>query len=1234
MKRIILLFVVFVSICFPYKQSMHQYITAEAYKLLKNQLGYDIPLMVDKIGGTSTWYIGDRNWQRRYITTGAWREDVDDIVYGYSSNNPPRGASTFFPIVLKAMNDDNEWYSSVTHFWYADDGDNTEVSMQSSAHMIPPSSGPIFTQTIFMQNAYQKISQFVNANRAFTIKYADGNSGHVSDFYLPNGSIKTISWFDQLGIEYSSLIELKNTGKAWIVGYYDSNGNWINSNLNPDLPFEVRLGSAWRDAFIWEILGRMCHLLEDMSVPAHANIDPHGNDDALIQDYYENYFGDAFYWNAENTFSQVGGFINPYQSSNPLHFLMYTTNQMANHFATQGPHYKPCNDNFYGNPLSEETSYLNSLNISGFGAPTSINGPFELDQKLNVRDHMLPQAIRATAGLLYWFAVESGLITNITVKNNFAGGLVKVNNQNVTAPFPITKLSGQSINLEAIPQTDNENYSRVWNNYAPTNRSKWIKQIGSSNIDLYGGENISYTIAGSMNDGGNVNYIANLKKICNISRNDQTEYDGTSSAGVVATIVEQNSGQISAPATKSVNGKDYRFYQWSDGNTSNPRSITPNNNATYTALYKAHLYSTSLTATSSNNQRKIVQSTYTGGLWAMVYVSSNQIWACRSTDGTGTSWASETLISDDAGYIDGYPSISTEGNVASIVWQRINWSGEPGWSNCLIVTRTFNLNSGALGPISQVTSFNPDIEAFTASPVVTGYSDDMMISWREPTGIKVRYYDNYSGWSSIASVPGTNSNSFNPSIAHYGAYASVAALVWEDRYIYNHLIKYTELFPSYSGPWSFSTVTNIAPTNWDNNSSPQFAMASSATKPTVVWSSKYNLAEGSASVHIRQKSSMVNGTWGNITSFTYPTFEDLKPVIGDFYIGAAMDVYWNILNTVYHSSTLNGTSWSAPSIVTTTGGSGVNVNRSALNQTKALWKKSSGNIDFTIAAISKVAATDDEKIPYRLNRHAIVDISKIAPKSSGSLAFEIAWVGLPEENKDKKIDFEHEGNKNLLSSKPFTVTSPGQTLFFAGAVYGSKLVLTSDAVSKIKEPLAKVSIKENKTDKVLQDIWIAPASMLLSVKDSTFGEYKEITVDLTKYVGKEIYLDVETAGKSKKVAPLFVDDYLFVSNSANANLGKRAAMIDELPTTYALKQNYPNPFNPSTMISYSVPNNTYVTLKVFDVLGNEVASLVNEEKTTGNYDIEFNASGLSSGIYFYRIQTESFVDTKKLILLK
>jgi len=89
-----------------------------------------------------------------------------------------------------------------------------------------------------------------------------------------------------------------------------------------------------------------------------------------------------------------------------------------------------------------------------------------------------------------------------------------------------------------------------------------------------------------------------------------------------------------------------------------------------------------------------------------------------------------------------------------------------------------------------------------------------------------------------------------------------------------------------------------------------------------------------------------------------------------------------------------------------------------------------------------------------------------------------------------------------------------------------------------------------------------------------------------------------------------------------------------VPDVFALEQNYPNPFNPSTTISYSVPEIEFVTLKVYDVLGSEVATLINEEKELGSYEVEFNASDLTSGIYFYRLQAGSFVETKKMILFK
>jgi hypothetical protein len=88
------------------------------------------------------------------------------------------------------------------------------------------------------------------------------------------------------------------------------------------------------------------------------------------------------------------------------------------------------------------------------------------------------------------------------------------------------------------------------------------------------------------------------------------------------------------------------------------------------------------------------------------------------------------------------------------------------------------------------------------------------------------------------------------------------------------------------------------------------------------------------------------------------------------------------------------------------------------------------------------------------------------------------------------------------------------------------------------------------------------------------------------------------------------------------------------PIDFVLHQNYPNPFNPSTTINYSVPKSGLVTIKVYDIIGFEVARLVNEEKAPGTYSVNFNASKFASGVYLYRMQAGSIIETKKMILLK
>ena len=104
--------------------------------------------------------------------------------------------------------------------------------------------------------------------------------------------------------------------------------------------------------------------------------------------------------------------------------------------------------------------------------------------------------------------------------------------------------------------------------------------------------------------------------------------------------------------------------------------------------------------------------------------------------------------------------------------------------------------------------------------------------------------------------------------------------------------------------------------------------------------------------------------------------------------------------------------------------------------------------------------------------------------------------------------------------------------------------------------------------------------------------------------------------------------------STNNNGGIPTSVSETIPNKFELYQNYPNPFNPSTTIGYSIAQRGFVELNVYDILGQKVVTLVNMEQLKGSYKIDFNASNLTSGVYFYRLQSNDFTETKKLILLR
>lgn len=141
----------------------------------------------------------------------------------------------------------------------------------------------------------------------------------------------------------------------------------------------------------------------------------------------------------------------------------------------------------------------------------------------------------------------------------------------------------------------------------------------------------------------------------------------------------------------------------------------------------------------------------------------------------------------------------------------------------------------------------------------------------------------------------------------------------------------------------------------------------------------------------------------------------------------------------------------------------------------------------------------------------------------------------------------------------------------------------------------------------------------------------------TNYNVAVIAVDVESLRPAPDSPPgsparRFIDGALKFVDEIPTDIGSNN--LSGIPITYSLSQNYPNPFNPVTKINFSIPKQGIVKLKVYDVLGKEVMTLVNEQRPAGNYSVEFNASNLSSGAYFYRIEAGEFIDVKRMIVIK
>jgi len=163
--------------------------------------------------------------------------------------------------------------------------------------------------------------------------------------------------------------------------------------------------------------------------------------------------------------------------------------------------------------------------------------------------------------------------------------------------------------------------------------------------------------------------------------------------------------------------------------------------------------------------------------------------------------------------------------------------------------------------------------------------------------------------------------------------------------------------------------------------------------------------------------------------------------------------------------------------------------------------------------------------------------------------------------------------------------------------------------------------------------------------ENAINDYNEIYINnMNTAKGSHALINKEilSAGAGDNLSGIFGIENLEVSqnriNEILSNIIKKKSgkflKINTQPERFLLSQNYPNPFNPTTKITYSIPVPGNVSVKIFDITGREIKTLVNEFRNAGSYEIEFDGGGLSSGVYYYKLETNNFSEVKRMILIK
>ena len=624
------------------------------------------------------------------------------------------------------------------------------------------------------------------------------------------------------------------------------------------------------------------------------------------------------------------------------------------------------------------------------------------------------------------------------------------------------------------------------------------------------------------------------------------------------------------------------------------------------------------TATGQNNGRRLVKS---GSNCHLVFASGGEIFYRKSTN-SGTSWQTPVRITTGNGEND-YPSL-TLGYYSQIL---VTWQRKTGTNThdiyFAISSNGVNWNQYAVH--SSITSSNP-------LPVITYNSHNQRIT--------ITYYTSWGikGKTTTNNSPPNETVWVSQDVMQYGSNSTIASCGTNS---YNILACSVPLsnhifyrYQNSDGSWATSpNISNIIP-GATLNQDPVICGMPSDGSVHVAWKS-YTYAGGDPTNPrvIYRKNSSATSTWnsqywqvGSLYSGT-PTLTALASnKIDLLYVN-----YYGSHNI--YKSRYNGSTWSSPTFIATS--SDYPSVSTGSSSAKYVYTNQSISSPWAITMGSEILQKEDAINPLDYYSRSIAWLD-----SSGAyleLRLHPVYLKLKDGTKQRidimpvdldTVNFTLSNSWDFLSTIQFQIPANAEEIIFDYSISAEEIDKVLDESINILQP----NFKLGNSNQVLAN---SSRSHTLSSGKLPESRY-QVSLPVNRINTNQLLIaEIKLNGLKPKSATFASLGHIFDYTSlTNENQRQIEQFVEPVHIEELSIQNYPNPFNPVTVIKYSLPTDEKVAIKVYDMLGREIAVLVNEYKTAGEYSVNFDGSSLASGVYFYSFTAGKFSQTRKMILLR